>query len=174
MNVLRTLIAPLVVTFALTPGLRGASDFDFQKIAPKVTENVSELLERAHYSKQKLDDRMSKQLLKNFLEAWDYNHLFFTQKDVDEFNSKYATTLDDDLRVGNTQPALKIFTVYKKRVEDRVAKVKEALAGQVEFTSARSVEFNRSKSPWPKDDAEADRIWRDRLEGEMLDRVLME
>src|SRR5688572_2329660 len=172
MNVLRTLIAPLVVTFALTPGLRGASDFDFQKIAPKVTENVSELLERAHYSKQKLDDRMSKQLLKNFLERWDYNHLFFTQKDVDEFNAKYATTLDDDLRVGNTQPALKIFEVYKKRVEDRVAKVKEQIKGKFDFSSDRSVELNRLKAPWPKDEAEADQIWKDRIEGEMLDRKL--
>jgi hypothetical protein len=76
----------------------------FPKIAPKVTENVSELLERAHYSKRKLDDGVSKQLLKNYLERLDYNHLFFTQKDVDDFNAKYATTLDDDLRVGNTQP----------------------------------------------------------------------
>src|SRR5688572_3021051 len=108
MNVLRTLIAPLVVTLACTGVGRaeGTSPFDFQKIAPKVTENVSELLERAHYSKRKLDDSISKQLLKNFLERLDYNHLFFTQKDVDEFNAKYATTLDDDLRVGNTQPSV--------------------------------------------------------------------
>ena len=57
MNVLRTLIAPLVLTFAIPPISQGASaPFDFQKIAPKVTENVSELLERAHYSKRKLDD----------------------------------------------------------------------------------------------------------------------
>jgi carboxyl-terminal processing protease len=172
MNVLRTLIAPLVVTFALTPGMHGASDFDFQKIAPKVSENVSELLERAHYSKQKLDDRMSKQLLKNYLERWDYNHLFFTQKDVDEFNAKYATTLDDDLRVGNVQPATKIFEVYKKRVEDRVAKVKEQVKGTFDFSSERAVELNRLKAPWPKDEAEADQIWKDRIEGEMLDRRL--
>jgi carboxyl-terminal processing protease len=34
--------------------------------------------------------------------------------------------------------------------------------------------MNRSKSPWPKDEAEADQIWNDRIEGEMLDRKLME
>lgn len=175
MNVLRTLIAPLVVTLALSPASRAASaPFDFQKIAPKVTENVSELLERAHYSKRKLDDGVSKQLLKNYLERLDYNHLFFTQKDVDEFNAKYATTLDDDLRVGNTQPSVKIFAVYKKRVEDRVAKVKTQIEGNFDFSSARAVELNRSKSPWPKDEAEADQIWRDRVEGEMLDRKLMD
>ena len=175
MNVLRTLIAPLVLTFAIPPISQGASaPFDFQKIAPKVTENVSELLERAHYSKRKLDDGVSKQLLKNYLERLDYNHLFFTQKDVDDFNAKYATTLDDDLRVGNTQPAVKIFDVYRKRVEDRVAKVKEQVKGNFDFDSTRAVEMNRSKSPWPKDEAEADQIWKDRIEGEMLDRKLME
>ena len=175
MNVLRTLIAPLVLTFAIPPISQGApAPFDFQKIAPKVTENVSELLERAHYSKRKLDDGVSKQLLKNYLERLDYNHLFFTQKDVDDFNAKYATTLDDDLRVGNTQPSVKIFPVYRKRVDDRVAKVKEQIKGSFDFASARTVEMNRSKSPWPKDEAEADQIWRDRIEGEMLDRKLTE
>ena len=74
MNVLRSLIAPLVVTLAATsvcPAASAPKSFDFQKIAPKVAENVSELLERAHYSKRKLDDGVSKQLLKNFLERLD-------------------------------------------------------------------------------------------------------
>ena len=41
------------------------------------------------------------------------------------------------------------------------------------FSGTGTVEFNRQKSPWPKDAAEADQIWRDRIEGELLDRTLM-
>jgi carboxyl-terminal processing protease len=174
MNALRILLVPLAASIALTIPGQGASEPDFKKIAPKITKNVGELLERAHYSRRKLDDSVSKQLLKNYLERWDYNHLFFTQKDVDGFNAKYATTLDDDIMAGNVDPALQIFAVYKKRVENRVAMVKELLAGKFEFNSARTVEMNRQKSPWPKDDAEADQLWRDRIEGEMLDRSLMQ
>jgi len=35
--------------------------------------------------------------------------------------------LDDDVLFGNTEPAFNIYNLYKKRVEDRVAKVKELL-----------------------------------------------
>src|SRR5687767_13690589 len=62
---------------------------------------VGRLLEQAHYSRKKLDDSVSKLLLKNYLEALDYNHLFFTQVDVDGFTKKYATTLDEDILLGN-------------------------------------------------------------------------
>jgi carboxyl-terminal processing protease len=130
--------------------------------------SVGQLLMQGHYSRKKLDDSVSKQLLKNYLEALDYNRLFFTQKDVDFFNSRYATTLDDDILLGNPDSAYKIFDLYRKRVEDRVAKVKEVLKEHFDFTSERSVEINRQKSPWPKDETAADQLWRDRIEGELL------
>jgi carboxyl-terminal processing protease len=93
---------------------------------------------------------------------------------VDGFNAKYATTLDDDIMAGNVDPAVQIFTVYRKRVENRIAKVKEQLAGAFTFSSDRTVELNRQKAPWPKDDEDADQLWRDQIEGQMLDRTLMQ
>ena len=172
MNVLRYLVAPIAASIAFAPTARSASDLDFKKIAPKVAQNVGELLEKAHYSRRKLDDALSKQFLKNYLERLDYNHLFFTQKDVDGFNATYATTLDDAILAGEVDAATKIFSVYKERAESRVKKVKEALKGAFDFKSNHTVELNRQKSPWPKDEAETDQIWHDRIEGEMLDRTL--
>lgn len=174
MNAFRFLLAPLAVSIGLSLPGHSAGEPDFRKIAPKITKNVGELLERAHYSRRKLDDAVSKQLLKNYLERLDYNHLFFTQKDVDGFNAKYATTLDDDIMAGNVDPALRIFAVFKERLESRVTKVKEALNGKFEFNGEQTVEMNRQKSPWPKDQADADQLWKARIEGEMLDRTLME
>src|SRR5438552_3066385 len=173
MNVLRCLFVPVVASIALTPFARSATEADFKKIAPKVARTVGELLETAHYSRRRLDDTVSRQLLKNYLERLDYNHLFFTQKDVDGFSAKYATTLDDSIMAGDLDPSLKIFEVYRKRVEERVVKVKALLAEKFDFKSTRTVELNRQKSPWPKDEKEADQIWRDRIEGELLDRTLM-
>jgi carboxyl-terminal processing protease len=129
---------------------------------------VGRLLEQGHYSRKKLDDSMSKLLLKNYLESLDYNHLFFTQADVDGFTKKYATTLDDDILLGNPEPAFTIYNLYKKRVEDRVIKVKELIGQTYDFKSDRTVEINRQKAAWPKDDTEADQIWRDRVENELL------
>ncbi len=173
MNAIRCLTLSVASLIAFTPHVRGAVDSDFKKIAPKVAQTVGELLEKAHYSRRRLDDTVSRQFLKNYLERLDYNHLFLTQKDVDGFSAKYATTLDDSIMAGDLDPAVKIYEVYRKRVEDRVVKVKALLGEKFDFSGTRNVEVNRQKSPWPKDAAEADQIWRDRIEGELLDRTLM-
>lgn len=164
----RIILASLAATLLVAPLVTGAPEPDYRKVA----QNVGRLLEEAHFSKRHLDDAVSKQFLKNYLERLDYNHLFFTQKDVDNFSAKYATSLDDEIGAGNTKPALEMFELFKKRVEDRVAKATELLKEKYDFSSARSVELRRDKAPWPKDTADADRIWKDRIEGEMLDRTL--
>ncbi len=134
--------------------------------------SVGKLLEQGHYSRTRLDDKVSRELLKNYLDNLDYNHLFLTQEDIAGFTAKYGSTLDDDILLGNSEPAFQIYNVYKKRVEERVAKVKVLLGQEFTFSSDRSIKINRQKVPWPKDIAEADALWRDRLEGEMLQEKL--
>ena len=140
----------------------------------QISISVGRLLEQGHFTRQKLDDNMSRQLLKNFLEALDFNHLFFTQQDVEAFTAEYATTLDDEILLGNPQALFNIYKVYIKRVEDRVAKVKDQLKGEFDFSSNRAIELNRQKAPWPKDAAEADLLWKDRVAGEYLQEKLSE
>ena len=141
MNLFPFLRWPLAVVLSfISPGLRADEPDPGQ-----VEISVGRLLEQGHYSRKKLDDNVSKLFLKNYLEALDYNHLYFTQKDVDEFTAKYATSLDDDILLGNPEPAFAIFDLYKKRVEDRVAKVKELLKQKYEFASDKTIEINRQK-----------------------------
>jgi len=134
--------------------------------------SVGRLLEQGHYSRMKLDEKVSQRFLKNYLEALDYNHLYFTQSDIDLFTAKYGNSLHNDVLLGNPDPAFTIFDIYKKRIEDRIAKIKELLKQKYDFTSDHSVEINRQKAPWPKDDAAADELWRDRVEGELLQETL--
>ena len=136
--------------------------------------SVGRLLEEGHYSKHKLDETVSSRFLNNYFDTLDLDHLFFTQKDIDTFTAKYSTSLGDDVLLGNPDPAYEIYNVYKKRVEDRVAKVKAQLAQPFDFTKNESIELNRQKAPWPKDEADADKIWRLRLKGEYLQEKLAE
>ena len=163
---LRSLLCGVALAFAtVLPAAPARAEADPGQIAIA----VGKLLEQGHYTRRPLDDSVSQQVLKTYLESLDYNHLFFTQKDVADFEKKYSTVLDDEILLGNLQPAFAIYDVYKKRVEDRVAKVKDLLKKQKwEFTSDRTTDLNRSKMPWPKDEAEADQLWAARVEGEML------
>ncbi len=65
------------------------------------------LLEQGHYSKHKLDDTISRKFLSNYLDSLDFNHLFFTQKDVDAFTAKYATAPWRRCPAGQSRPGLR-------------------------------------------------------------------
>jgi len=136
--------------------------------------SVGRLLEEGHYTRQKLNEEVSKKFLQTYLEMLDFSHLFFTQKDVDELNAKYASSMAGDVLLGNLKPAYEIYALYTKRVDDRVAKIKELLKQPLDFKSNATVELSRQKSPWPKDEAEADQLWRGRIANELLQEHLSE
>ncbi len=160
--------APLAVSVALTATSLWAETPD----PGQIEISVGRLLEQGHYSRMKLDEKVSQRFLKNYLEGLDYNHLYFTQDDVDLFTKRFGNSLNNDVLLGNPDPAFTIFKIYQKRVEDRVAKIKELLKLKYDYTSDRTVEVNRQKAAWPKDEAEADKLWKDRVEGELLQEVL--
>ena len=155
----------MVVTLAAQP-VCAKSDSE------QIGLSVGRLLEEGHYTHRPLDDEISRKLLTGYLEMLDFSHLFFTQKDVDAFTAKYATALDDDILLGNLQPAHDIFAVFQKRVEDRVKKIKQLLKQPMDFKTNDTVLLSRQKAPWPKDEAEADDLWRKRIENELLQEKL--
>ncbi|MEO5717107.1 MAG: hypothetical protein ABIR29_00870, partial [Chthoniobacterales bacterium] len=157
----------LVVAFAAQPVLAKTD-------SEQIGVSVGRLLEEGHYTHHPLNDEISKKLLTGYLELLDYNHLFFIQKDIDGFNAKYATALDDDILLGNLKPAHEIFDIFQKRVEDRVAKIKELVKQPMNFKTDDSILISRQKAPWPKDEAEADELWRKRIENELLQEKLAE
>ena len=136
--------------------------------------SVGRLLEEGHYTRQKLNEEVSKKFLQTYLELLDFSHLFFTQQDVDTLNAKYGTSIAGDVLLGTLKPAYEIYGLYTKRVDERVAKIKELLKQPIDFKGDATVELSRQKSPWPKDEAEADQLWRGRIANEVLQEHLSE
>ena len=142
--------------------------------AEQICVSVGRLLEEGHYTHQPLNAEMSQKFLRNYLELLDFSHLFFTQKDVDALTAKYGAALSDDVLLGNLRPAYEIYDLYQKRVDERIAKIKELLKQPMEFKTDANVELRREKAPWPKDEAEADQLWRGRIASELLQEKLSE
>src|SRR3989475_5835180 len=139
-----------------------------------IAMSVGRLLEEGHYTRQKLNEDVSKKFLQTYLELLDFSHLFFTQEDVDALNAKYGSSMAGDILLGTLKPAYDIYALYTKRVDDRVAKIKELLKQPIDFKSNATVELSRQKSSWPKDEAEADQLWRGRVANELLQEHLSE
>ena len=136
--------------------------------------SVGRLLEEGHYTRQKLNEEISTKFLQTYLELLDFSHLFFTQQDVDALNAKYGNSIAGDVLLGTLKPAYDIYALYTKRVDERVAKIKELLKQPVDFKSNATVELSRQKAPWPKDEAEADQLWSGRITNELLQEHLSE
>jgi carboxyl-terminal processing protease len=180
MNILPKLAA-LAVALLFLANLGTA--FSQDKTAAKmgeVTSTVGRMLEQAHYSRQRLNEDVApgltqaRKALDRYLELLDYNRLFFTQQDIDEFVEKYGDSIQDDILLGNLQPAYDIYDRFISRVEARTAKINELLKRDYAFDSNRTTQINRDKLPWPADESSADRIWADRIEAELLQAVLAE
>src|SRR5437762_12503706 len=139
-----------------------------------IAVSVGNLLQEGHYTRQKLNEGVSKKFLQTYLELLDYSHLFFTQPDVDALNAKYGSSIAGDVLLGTLKPAYEIYDLYAKRVDERVAKVKELLKEPIDFKSDTTIELSRQKSAWPKDQAEADQLWRGRITNELLQEHLSE
>ena len=167
----RRLLAISVGFFVLA---RAALPLHAKSDSGNISMSVGRLLEEGHYTHQPLNDDASRKLLQSYLELLDFSHLFFTQGDIDALNAKYGTALDDDVLLGNLQPAYEIFDLYTKRAEDRVAKIKELIKQPMDFKSDETIQLNRQKAPWPKDEAEADQLWRGRIKNELLQENLSE
>jgi carboxyl-terminal processing protease len=152
-----------------------------------VAATVAKMLEQGHYlhplslsekNPPRLESEnpqtMSERVLKNYLQMLDYMHLYFTQDDVNEFMSRFAPALASQIPGGDLSAPREIFTRFRQRVEDRVAKNKALAEAPHDFKSNRSVELDRKKAPWPSSLEEADRLWDDRIEAELLQEGLNE
>ncbi|MFM8658159.1 MAG: carboxy terminal-processing peptidase [Chthoniobacterales bacterium] len=145
-----------------------------------IASTVARMLESAHYNRQQLNREVepgvtqAQRALGKFFEILDYNRLFFTQEDIDEFTGKYGNSIQDDILLGNLDPAYEIYDRFLDRVEDRVAKIKKQLDKEYAFDSDKTTELTRDKAPWASDQAEADRIWEARIEAELLQAIIAE
>src|ERR1051326_329552 len=133
---------------------------------------TASLLERHHYFPRPLDRGMSTNLFDRYVEALDLQHLHFLQSDIDEF-SEYRGELGDMIinkrHVADLKPAFEIFSRFLDRLEQRVAYVDELLKTEkFTFDSDERIPNNRKEMPYPKDMAEAKKLWKERLRAEFL------
>ncbi len=157
----------IIVVSALIAAIP-ASAFDQYGGGPIVAELSGRLLEQIHYARRPIDDAVSREFLRNYLDAYDYNHMILEKSDVDEFEAKYATTLDDRIKDGDVAAAYDIFERVLKRLKERVALVKTLTSLSFTFTNDEKIVLDRHELGWPQTKAEVEDLWRLRIKHEFL------
>ena len=178
MNSFRLIALALAASFATFAPVQADKPEKDENQLGEITQTVARMLESAHFSRQRLNNEVepgvtqARKALDRYLELLDYNRLFFTQADIDEFTSKHGEWIHEDILAGNLKPAHDIYDRFISRVEARVSWIGERLQGDFTFDSDRTAQINRDKLPWPANEAEADKIWSDRLEAELLQAII--
>ena len=87
------LLAALII---ISTSATHAVDFTRNQ-AGRIAHSMALVLSKLHYRNAPLDDTISEKFLRNYEDALDYNHLIFMQSDIDDFDKKFGTKLDDML-----------------------------------------------------------------------------
>ncbi|RZA34578.1 MAG: tail-specific protease [Lysobacteraceae bacterium] len=114
---------------------------------------------RYAYRPRALDDALSQDVFKRYLESLDGGKQYFTATDIDKFGP-YKTELDDAIRNGELTPAYDIFAVYKQRVGQRVSYARALLKQNFDFTGDQRWEYDREEAPWAANTQELDEVWK--------------
>src|SRR5689334_15801313 len=142
----------------------------------QIAAMTARLLERYHYLRPRFDDTVSSKFLDRYLETLDPQHLHFLQSDLASFEV-FRTNLDHltlpERGAGDTRPACEIFNRFKERLRQRVEYADDLLHNEkFAFDADERIVLNRKDLPYPKDLAEAKKLWRDRLRFEYLQEKL--
>jgi carboxyl-terminal processing protease len=128
---------------------------------------ASRVLARYHYKALPLDDAMSEKIFDNYFKALDSEKLYFTQGDVDQF-APMRTKLDDAINNGNLTLPFAIYNLYQQRFNERMQYARDLLKGKFDFTVDESLQLDREKAPWTRNEDEVRDLWRKRVKNDWL------
>jgi carboxyl-terminal processing protease len=123
---------------------------------------------RYAYRPRALDDALSADIYKRYLEALDPNKQFFTAQDIAKFDV-YRTTLDDAIKSGDLSPAYAIFAAYRERALSRAQFARDLLKqDNFDFSGNDEFQFDRKDVPWAADSAALDTLWKESVRNDWL------
>ncbi len=125
---------------------------------PTVSERVTSRFTRSHYRQFDLDGTFSAKIFDRYLNMLDYSHNVLLASDVAQFASKKAQ-LGDELRSGKLDIFYDLYNLAQKRRFERYQYALTVLARPMNFSGNDTIDIDRAKAPWPKDQSELNALW---------------
>ncbi len=172
------LVSALLAGTAQAPVAKAVATADVQELSPterhrRVSKLVSNVIERSHYRQSPINDPVSALVLDRFIEQLDGSRSYFLASDIAEFE-RFRYRLDDAVVDGELEPVFAIFNRFQQRNRERISHALNLLKKEPDFAVDEHFEFDRSKSPWAKSEAELNEIWRQRVKNDAVSLMLTE
>ncbi len=137
-----------------------------------VNQTLSQLL-YYHYLKADFNDDYSARMFDRYLELLDPNKAYFTKKDINQLQ-RYRYKLDDLLKQRDAEVAFEIFKLFRARIKSRTDLILELIKEDFDFTANENFNIDRDSYKWAKNDAEIERVWRQRIKNDTLQQMMAE
>ena len=171
---MRFLTPSLLVLLSAAAFGQTTPNYTTTELMQNETRATVALLEKLHISKKEMASVDTNEVIKTYFESLDPGKMYFTQKEVDEFTTRYGKSLDLYLQRGNLTPAFEIYKAFKAKVAQRTDEAIAALNGPIDLNQPGVFPTDRRKGSWPASDADADDLWARRLRLDILSELLGE
>jgi carboxyl-terminal processing protease len=123
---------------------------------------------RYAYRPRALDDALSAEVFKRYLESLDGAKQFFNAADIAKLADN-KSSLDDAIKSGEVDIAFSIFKLYQQRVNERVAYARGLLKQDIfTFDGQDRWYYDREDAPWAANAAELDEVWKHYVRNDWL------
>lgn len=123
-----------------------------------VSERVTSRFTRSHYRQFDLDKEFSGKIFDRYLNMLDFGHNVLLQSDIDQY-AKDKAQVGEWLEDGKLDKFYDLYNLSQQRRFERFQYALARLDQPMDLNAHDSIEVDRSKSPWPKDKQELDRLW---------------
>ena len=131
------------------------------------SRRIAAFFTHSHYKQIQLDDAFSQKVFALYLESLDYSRNLFLQSDVDGFDT-YRRSLFSGLEKGDLSAVYYIFNQSIQRRYERLSYALSLLDKPFDFSQPDAYQFDRKDASWPKNTAELDELWRQRVKYDAL------
>jgi carboxyl-terminal processing protease len=131
-------------------------------------KQLTALYLKYHYSYDNFDDELSKRVVTTFVKNWDPGKLYFFKQDVDSFEQKYGTQMDDLVRKGDCNAISDIVNIYAQRFEERSKHINTLIDAKYDFTVDESLNLDRKNTEYASTKEVLDERWRQRIKFQYL------
>ncbi|MEM7542173.1 MAG: carboxy terminal-processing peptidase [Pseudomonadota bacterium] len=133
----------------------------------RATRLITHFISNYHYKRAALDDELSSDILKNYIESLDPTKSYFTAADIQQFET-HRDRIDDYLRSSSLSPVFSIFIRFRQRVQERVEFALTLIDKEWDFSVDESFVFDREDAAWEPDESALDELWRKRIKNDVL------
>ncbi len=158
-KVLLLIVAISLGLFAFTSSLKPKGDPEKDKM---LLELLTFVIERGHYDPAVIDDKFSKGIYKDYIEALDPSKRFFLQSDIDEF-TPFETQLDDQIKNKDLSFFNLTYARLMQRIQESKQFYKDVLAKPFDYSVQENFNTNYEKLPYAQNTAELKDKWRKQI-----------